>query len=141
MRAKFWYLQVHPGPLYRFPWPNWTRRLTTNQKIAGSSPAGNAFLVFQTQRNCKAKAKTDPRGNRTPNLLIWNQTRYQLRHGVVFDFGTRVLAVPSPGSGSRWRVITLPVLSPSELRWQSGRLLTDRSLVRSQVGASFCLWE
>ena len=27
--------------------------------------------------------------------------------------------------------------APPELRWQSGRLLTDRSLVRSQVVASF----
>ena len=28
---------------------------------------------------------------------------------------------------------------PPELRWQSGRLLTDRSLVRSQVVASFII--
>ena len=29
-----------------FPWPNWIRRLTTNQKIRGSSPLGNDFLCF-----------------------------------------------------------------------------------------------
>ena len=37
--------------------------------------------------------------------------------------------------------VNLPGFQPSELRWQSGRLLTDRSLVRSQVGASFCQTE
>ena len=25
-------------------WPNWTRRLTTNQKIGGSSPSRDSFL-------------------------------------------------------------------------------------------------
>ena len=29
---------------------------------------------------------------------------------------------------------------PPELRWQSGRLLTDRSSVRSRVGASFLVY-
>ena len=29
-----------------FLWPNWIRRLTTNQKIGGSSPSRNTFLFF-----------------------------------------------------------------------------------------------
>ena len=33
-------------PISSFPWPNWIRRLTTNQKIRGSSPLGNDFLCF-----------------------------------------------------------------------------------------------
>ena len=28
-----------------FLWPNWIRRLTTNQKIGGSSPSRNTFFV------------------------------------------------------------------------------------------------
>ena len=28
-----------------FLWPNWIRRLTTNQKIGGSSPSRNIFLL------------------------------------------------------------------------------------------------
>ncbi len=31
---------------YLLPWPNWIRRLTTNQEIGGSSPPGGAFFVF-----------------------------------------------------------------------------------------------
>ena len=27
-------------------WPNWIRRLTTNQKIGGSSPSRDSFLFF-----------------------------------------------------------------------------------------------
>ena len=42
-----------------------------------------------------------------------------------------------PGHGSLGQPDTFQraLASPSELRWQSGRLLTDRSLVRSQVVA------
>ena len=29
-------------------WPNWIRRLTTNQKIGGSSPSRDSFLFFLT---------------------------------------------------------------------------------------------
>ena len=29
-------------------WPNWIRRLTTNQKIGGSSPSRDTFLVFES---------------------------------------------------------------------------------------------
>ena len=32
------------GAVYVSLWPNWTRRLTTNQKIGGSSPSRDNFL-------------------------------------------------------------------------------------------------
>ena len=36
------------APVAHFPslWPNWIRRLTTNQKIGGSSPSRDSFLLF-----------------------------------------------------------------------------------------------
>ena len=37
-------LRAAACPEYVFLWPNWTRRLTTNQKIGGSSPSWNIFL-------------------------------------------------------------------------------------------------
>ena len=34
-----------PGRTFcMFLWPNWIRRLTTNQKIGGSSPSRNIFV-------------------------------------------------------------------------------------------------
>ena len=36
-----------PGRTFcMFLWPNWIRRLTTNQKIGGSSPSRNIFIWF-----------------------------------------------------------------------------------------------
>ena len=33
-----------PAWVVPFPWPNWIRHLTTNQGTAGSSPARNVFF-------------------------------------------------------------------------------------------------
>ena len=33
-----------------FLWPNWIRRLTTNQKIGGSSPSRDMFYFFMFNR-------------------------------------------------------------------------------------------
>ena len=37
-------VQVPVGPMSL--WPNWIRRLTTNQKIGGSSPSRDNFFCF-----------------------------------------------------------------------------------------------
>ncbi len=36
-------------------WPNWIRRLTTNQKIGGSSPSRDIFYFFSNPRGCAAE--------------------------------------------------------------------------------------
>ena len=89
------------------------------------------FRFPKAKRNAMQKAKTDPRGNRTPNLLIWNQTRYQLRHGVMSDPDARDFvnlyprfAVPGP---------VLPGIQYSAQSFAPRAPLAERSAVNRQV--------
>ena len=66
-------------------WPNWIRRLTTNQEIGGSSPSWDIFLSVlmyghsQFQNN-KTNKNSTLDGIRTRNPQIRSLMRYPLRH-------------------------------------------------------------
>ena len=73
-------------------WPNWIRRLTTNQKIGGSSPSRDRFFFFL--------GRTDPLvpHSRVPRLLA-----------AIAQLGERQtedLKVPGsiPGGGIFWHL-------------------------------------
>ncbi len=53
-----------------------------NPGVAGAIPAAPSFCTTSRAQTQQKNFMTDPRGNRTLNLRIWNPTRCQLRHGV-----------------------------------------------------------
>ena len=50
---------VYPGAtILPSLWPNWIRRLTTNQKIGGSSPSRDIFYFFPTHADARRSSST-----------------------------------------------------------------------------------
>ena len=62
-------------------WPNWTRRLTTNQKIGGSSPSRDNFLLcapFPRRHFKKKKFLPGASGFRSPYLALAKRALFRL---------------------------------------------------------------
>ena len=91
-------------------------RLLTDRSLVRSQVVASDFFFF-FYRSCHIQTRRRP----VPAL--------SRTHGA-----TAARRIPDPKVGG-----SNPsgfILQPPELRWQSGRLLTDRSLVRSQVVAT-----
>ena len=120
-------------------------RSAVNRQVLGSIPSGGdpsvfAFFAADTKQEFRPVCVEGWRGTMTPRT-----------HGA-----TAARRIPDPKVGGsnpsgfipfpfffpyrasfQFFVLDLSETLPPELRWQSGRLLTDRSLVRSQVVAHY----
>ena len=116
-------------------------RSAVNRQVLGSIPSGGEFfvnLLLAVADGILKRAGHLVRGCHEPmaqRQRVGFQTR---RLGVQIPLGSCDFFFFSflfPSSLFVLKFQSLSVSLPPELRWQSGRLLTDRSLVRSQVVA------
>ena len=68
-------------------WPNWIRRLTTNQKIEGSSPFRDTFFQFVCQVGDRRLRFKSPMPTRGPLVQWYDSPLGQERSWVQFPHG------------------------------------------------------